>query len=339
MSHFRAWAWGNETSAFLESDMGWGYSNPSTDYSMVTSPVRTYAGSPTRYAMRIGPLGQSVTLPAYMQPPGAAGVVSIDFTVDDPNLATARDIVRANDPGSIGIYCQANAGGTVDLYVANQFKATSSAYDWSEYHQVAVAYDFSANPWRGRLEIDGVVEITTQTHARAASTLGSFLSAAPNGPSYLGSIRTFDDFADSPPLRFMTRIEGTADGTDVGTWTPDSGANNFSRVDSPVEAASYTDNAATTPGDYLEVTGSSLATQLGITPGSIDALDLHVYATTSSSGTIDARLSDDGATFADGADEIISGTTNAGVSTTTRPGAGGAWTGADTPTYRVHVIA
>ena len=348
MAEVSRWVFGAELPTLLHSDMGWDLASAGSAavYSSVTSPVRTWTGAPTRHALRWFGGSATARWPAYLAPPtnlGRTGVVVCTFTLAPNNAFGSAGLffgVIVN--GVASTYLQTAVGSTTaDLYVAGVFQATTSSIAWGDYHQIAVAYDASANPHRGRVEIDGVVDIAEQTQAAAAATSLNFVfNISPHtAGSYVHECRAFSLFSDSPPVRFVSRGGPDADGTDVGVFTPSSGTDNFSRIDEPYNPATYTENVAASPGDYVEVTTPTFSAMLGMTPQNIDGVSLHVFAS-GATASMDARMSDDGAAFVDGDDLVLGGTTgHAGVSSNTRPSDAATWSGGDSLTIRTQVTA
>lgn len=343
MARFRSWAYGNETIAFMASDMGFAFSFAGS--MSISTTARTWAGGPTRYSLTSNTGARTVTYPAYMIS-GDSGVVVTTYRQDTASFAGNYEILNVLAADTARIHVESNSGGqTYDLYAVGVLKGTSGAVVLTDWHTIALAYEVDVNPWSARLEIDGVVEVATATQARPATTVASYGTEF-NVDGYVDELRSFTNFSDSPPIRFTTRAPATADGTDVGTWTPDTGVDDFARIAPPVAAASYTENAATSVGHYLETdingaggTDDISDTLGGMTPGVIDGVDLFIYATGTSS-SLDARVSDDGITFVDGVDEVLSGTTSvATVGTNVRPSDSNPYVGADQLTYRGQITA
>jgi hypothetical protein len=258
--------------------------------------------------------------------------------------------------GSNSIRIQSIGGtGTVALYVNGVLKSTSAVYDWSSWHYVALRWDMgSTTPgtWQGEMYIDGTLEGSgsdAQANTVVDLTVSYGAAGTNTNPWLVGQIILYDAIADSgeTPL-FVTRVEPTADGTNVGTWTPSTGSDDFAVVDSPFDTATFTEEASPTSGDKLEVLTSGaggtddLTTQLGISPGAVGAVTGHVYGV---GQAITARaVVRDGPTAASSdaatGDTAIVDTANptyATATATTKSGAV-AWTGSDAPALVYDVV-
>ena len=282
-----SWAFGNETLSDLAA-MGWGGSNNAA-YQAITSSadqVYTYTGSPTRYGWILdGNLGY------FILPPAAASGLSSGWVAAPFKSLVASGyhnnayILRVYDTGGIfGIYVQVTSAGALSLSVANAFKETSAAVDWTSWRYVALKWDMSANPWSAQLYVDGAAVTSAHTQARTASTADDVQvgpgPARNNLPDSLCSqVIVWGSAADAGETPyFATRVEPTADGTNVGTWTPSTGADDFAVVDSPFATATYTQDASPSASDRCEVVSSTIATALGITPGTVAGVTAHTFS-------------------------------------------------------------
>lgn len=362
-----SWAFGQETTSQYQAEMDWKTfaSAGSVSFQSASDKVYSYIGSPTRYSHQIATSGSGfASVPAVAVAPL---VTSLEGWVAMPVKRYGASALGSTSPiiavtgyfspsGTSNIRIQpVNSTGTVTLYVDNVFKSTSAVYDWSSWHYVALRWDMgSTTPgtWQGEMYIDGTLE-GSGNDARADAVVdidviyGSPGSSA--NPWLVGQIILYDAIADSgeTPL-FVTRVEPTADGTNVGTWTPSTGSDDFAVVDSPFDTATFTEETSPTSGDKLEVLTSGaggtddLTTQLGITPTSVAGVTAHVYGV---GQTITARAvvrdgpaaaSSDAAT-GDTATVDVSTPTYATATATTKSGAV-AWTGSDAPALVYDVV-
>ena len=225
------------------------------------------------------------------------------------------------------------------------FKGTSALnYDWTEWRFVALHFDYSADPWKGKVSVDGVEAIPEFTDTAPVQNVGSVLLYSPINADrawYNGQIIVQDAYTDAAPPRYVTRISPDADVSTVGTWVPTSGSNFASTGVDPFDAATNTAEATPTIGDEVitNYTGD-LTAKLGIVPGSIDLVTVHSYST-GAANTARAEVGDQaGATTTAGATELIGlGTTYAYASAPVAPGDSAAWEGTDTPKAKYEVVS
>jgi hypothetical protein len=318
-----SWAFGNEDLTDL-SAMGWTTSNPASGWLTLTSDadkVYTYIGSPTRYGWIMDGY-QTFVGEGYLEPPAAAvsgmgsgwiatpwkSAVSTGYTAD-------RTLIKVTGASGEVIEIRTTSTGAMQLYVSNTFKETSSAADFTTWRYVALRWDMSgadtAGSWSGRIYVDGSAVTALNTEVDAADTAASMRigpgPARNNTPdAYCSQVIVWDSLADSGEVAaFATRIEPTADGTNVGTWTPSTGSDDFAVVDSPFDAATFTQDAAPSASDRVEVVTSTIATGLGITPGSIAGVTAHTYSE-GQALTARAIVSVSGGAEAAGSDTAIS---------------------------------
>ena len=338
-----SWAFGGETPAQMIA-MGWGLSSNAAHNATTSDPAYqyTYTGSPTRYSLGIDPDQHTsgVDLPA----PACAGVtqgwvqVAVKADVASGYDTGSKSVIRVVGSGSgtvIEVYY--NPDGSLVLEVDNNFKASTSPFDFSTWKVVALQWDMSADPWRARLWVDGVAVTAEFTDARTAQT-GASIAVAPPGPdtnaisAWIAQVIVWDDYADSGANPYyVTRVEPTSDGTNIGTWTPSTGADDFAVVDSPFDDTTYTEESAPSALDRVEVTTSSLGTATGVTPASVQGVTAHGF---SEGQAITARtvLGDGGATEANGDTAAISATTTTYTYATSvnAPSDASAWEATDT---------
>jgi hypothetical protein len=343
------WAFGPETVALLQSDMGWTFASFfSTAPSSAAANVYSYAGSPTRYSMVGDPTFGGTTAMVLPAQAGQSprGWISVPLKAPTSTLVAGRDLISVTGTTSGSrIYARTASGGqSLQLYVDNIFKATTAPYDWSDWRYVSLQYDMSTTTWSGRIYVDGVAAtaaFTDPSTTQTSCTVGVAFCA--NG-ARVAQIIVHDDPADAGEVpRYVTRVEPNADGTDVGTWTPVGAATDWQALNSPLNTATYTQEASPSPGDRVEVLtnggGSDLTTALGTTVTAIDSVCVHSYST---GQALTARpLVGDGTGEAAGGNVVVDPVnTSYGVAVAnTRPGLGGAWTGSDAPTLVYEVVS
>jgi hypothetical protein len=323
--------------------MGWGVSsNPAHNAATSdASKVYTYDGSPTRYSLGVDPdqRAQGIEAPA----PASAGVTAGWVQVAILSEAAAgyetgfKPVIRVTSTGT-SRYIEINhlPDGSLQLFMDGTNKAATDPLDFSTWKVVALQWDMSADPWKARIWVDGVAATAEFTDSAPAAT-GTSLIVGGVGPDtnaisyWLAQVIVWDDYADDGATpQYVTRVDATADGTSVGTWTPSTGSDDFAVVGSPFDAATYTEEAAPSALDRVEVVTSTLSTALGVTPSSVAAVTAHTY---SEGQAITARavVGDGGAGETSGTTTAISPTTTtyAYATATAAPTSAAAWTGTD----------
>jgi len=344
MAYRWSWSWGSEPAVLLQSDMGFAFNNTNSNtFEPRTTEQYKPTGAPTKYSMASDALDE-------MQIPVAAtagmdqGVISAALKTTVGSYTAGISLIRVTGTSGRGIYIQISTGGALRLYVDNVLKATAAvATDFLTWKFLALHFDMSANPWKGRVVLDGVELIPEFTDARAADTVAAVLFDSPVNSDrawYNGQIIVQDAYADASPPRYVTRISPDADVSTVGTWTPTTGTDHASTGVDPFNAATNTTEATPTVGDEVitNYTGD-LTAKLGGVPGSVDLVTVHSYST-GAANTARAEVGDAaGATTTVGATTLIgSDTTYAYASAPTKP-SGGAWAATDTPKCKYEVVS
>ena len=276
-----SWAFGPEAST-LYQDMGWTaeddgfYMAPSTEYTY------TYTGSPQRYSLAMDDNFSELTAPPGCIPP--EGWVSIAaYASGSYHTGEYAIKVIGNSSGRFtGIFMKNGGTNTFALYVDNSEKATftMAPNDWQ---YIALQYSMTGSTWSGRAYVNGTDVTAEYTASRAAESGSSCqFHGFANGDkeTFLAQIITYDSKADSGQTpRYCTRIEPTVDTATTGTWTPNVGTSDFAVLSGSWNAATFTENSGSSAGDNCRVQAQNLATQLGITPASIDGITVHTWAT------------------------------------------------------------
>jgi hypothetical protein len=230
----------------------------------------------------------------------------------------------------------------MSLYVDNVWKSTSAlAYDLQDWVTVTLFWDMRATSWVGRAEVNGLESNPAATDSRSAVASGASVTQMIYGfvdnstlATIYGMMVVRDTYAESAPVgRYATIIQVDSDvgARTTGTWTPDTGSDSYARInENPLDTANYTEEASPSASDVLTCGfTANLATKLGFTPGTIDAVAAYTYST-GLNNTAKAGVGD-GSSVTHGSTETIgSTTTSAGAIAETKP-SGGAWAGTDNP--------
>jgi len=329
-----SWSFNNESTADLTA-MAWTPSGGGLTLTSDADKVYSYTGSPTRYGWIFDGAFGSLTLPASVGAGVTNGWLAAPIKAAVASGFNTDPILRVTGTSGAHIDARVTSSGALSLYVSSVFKETTAAIDWLSWRYVALRFDFSADPWTGQVWVDGVAATSLATEADAADTVGDLRIQAParfgTSDGYISQVVVWDSVSDSgEAAQYVTRVDATADGTNVGTWTPSVGSDDFAVVGSPFEAATYTEEAAPSALDRVEVVTSTLSTALGVTPSSVAAVTAHTY---SEGQAITARavVGDGGAGETSGTTTAISATTTtyAYATATAAPTSAAAWTGTD----------
>ena len=344
MAYRWSWSWGSESAVLLQSDMGFAFNNTAVNvFEPRTTEQYKPTGAPMKYSMASDILDE-LQIPVVATAGMNQGVISAALKTTVASYSSGVSLIRVTGTSGRGIYIQITTGGALKLYVDNVLKATAAvATDFLTWKFLALHFDISANPWKGRVVLDGVELIAEFTDARAADTVAAVLFDSPVSSDrawYNGQIIVQDAYADASPPRYVTRISPDADVSTVGTWTPTTGTNHASTGVDPFDAATDTTEATPTVGDEVitNYTGD-LTAKLGGVPGSVDLVTAHSYST-GLNNTARAEVGDQaGATTTVGATTLIgSDTTYAYASAPTKP-SGGVWAATDTPKCKYEVVS
>jgi len=318
-----SWSFGNETLTDLAT-MGWTTSNPASGWLNLTSDadkVYTYTGSPTRYGWIFDGY-QTFVGEGFLEPPtksvsgmGGGWIATPWKSAVSTGYTSGRTVIKVTGASGEVIEIRTTSTGAMQLYVSNTFKETSSAADFTDWRYVALRWDMSgadtAGSWSGQIFVDGSAVTALNTEVDAADTAVSMRigpgPARNNTPdAYCSQIIVWDALADAGSTAyFATRAEPTSDGTNIGTWTPSTGADDYAVVDSPFATATYTQDASPSASDRCEVVTSTIATALGTSPGEVAGVTAHTF---SEGETVTARavVSKSGGTEANGTSTAIS---------------------------------
>lgn len=277
-----SWAWGPETTTELE-EMGWDWDNLSNG-EPTTTITYTYVGSPTRYSMRQDEYSLSSGFRLPTECWSSEGWVCIPvYGSGSWNAGRSLLSIYGGGTGKRTYVYMNNAGSsTFSLYVDLVFKEsfTMTANDW---HYLALQYSMTGSTWTGRVWVDGSPATGYHTDASTAETSGYYRiegCAAGTRETYIGQCLIYDsEMSDSGAVpRFVTRIEPTTDTGEVGTWEPSVGSTNYEVLSGSWDDSTFTENSGSSVGHNVRIQAQNLATQLGISPTSIDGITVHTWA-------------------------------------------------------------
>lgn len=314
--------------------IGWGFSaTVGTNWTEVTSVTKTYDGDAvaSRVGLRWDNNNRDITIPSRFTS-SPEGRICIAVGKETGTLLNgAEQLLQADVDGNRRMGIDTNSDGTLDLILDQTNQGTTDPYDWDELVHVVFSYDVATSPVAGTIYINGVSALSGTENASSLVSVGRW-STSLGQDAVLAQIRSYDTNTDTEALepRVVSRYEYDTDGTDVGTWTPTAGTNHDS-VDSPYDTQ---ESANTSPsvGDRLVLESSSdIATQLGISPDTIDAV---ITESLSYGDTLDATMyTTSGASEDGGASKAIATLdgTHHQVVTTQDPDTASAWLGTATP--------
>ncbi len=336
-----SWAFGQETATLLNTDMDWQMTSGLGSYVPDNAFTYTYAGSPGRYSLKVNG-GADFFLP--VQSFSTSGWITMAAYNDAPSWQQNTFFLQVfgGNGRYIAVYMSSAASNTFALYVDSTLKATFSLPIGNWYYW-ALQYDMSASPWSGRVFVDGVAVTAAFTDVQVAQTTGSYHCEGFSGGSttYFAQYIVYDDVADAGEVpKFVTRINPDTDSSEVGTWTPSAGATNVgvTAID-PFDPATYTEDATPVSGENVVTTfAADIATQLGLSPTSIDGVTTHAYA----SGTAIDSFAAAGAAGAffngDNFTPDLADTTYGYATAPLNPSTVAAWVGTDTVQTKFEIV-
>ena len=331
----------NESPSTLET-MGWDCSTTSTnDIQPATDLQYKPSGAPANYSLRFDG-NDWARVPLAGQPATAAGSVSTAVRLQISRSPNNDPILLVQDSSS-ATYVRSNSDGTVDLYVANAFKAKSTAIiDWQDFRWLTLKYDLSADPHKARIEIDETEVVAEQSESSAAAVPAAIVAriygfCSTDRSTYHGAFVWRDGYTSAAPKRYVTIVEVDSDVSETGTWTPDTGSDNYARIDGAYDAASYTEEASPSANDKV-VCGltANLASKVGFTPTAIDAVC--TIAVSTGSGQTARAVVGDGSAVTNGTTTAIGASATMTVAVAPTKPSSGAWTSTDTPQASYEVV-
>lgn len=342
-----SWAFGQETAATLNDDMEWSLTAALASYVPDNAFVYTYAGSPVRWSLKVNS-GADFLLPVKAFAP--TGWLTMAAYNDSPTWVANTYLLQVIGGNNRYIAVRMNNAGTstFGLYVDNVFKESFSVVI-QNWHFWALKYDMSTTTWSGQVYLNGVAATSAYTDSGVAQTLGAFHSEGFSsnssfptaGTTYFAQWAVYDDLADAGEVpKFVTRLSPDLDSSEVGTWTPSAGATNVGvTANDPFDPTTYTEDATPIGGENVVTTfAADIATQLGISPTSIDGVTTHAYASGTAINSFascgDSGSFTDGSTFTPDLADTTYGYATAPIN----PNTAVAWTGTDTVQTKFEIV-
>jgi len=260
---------------------------------MQAAGLRTSAGAYIGYGWKgpaaVTPTSGSISVPVYFSAsPGTDDCVYIQ-----KNATSTRISIKLTGPSSLGLH--------INGVLKEEITGLSLQSAWTYF---TIKYDMSTNPWSAQMFINASGSGTTYTEALAAATSADFYleGAATATNTFFGQVALYSDWANTEQMRYVTRVNPTVDTSEVGTWTPSTGTDNFAVISGSFSTAQYCQNTASVSSDNIvcRVTGAlGLITQLGMSPPSIDGVTVHCWASGSGQNAV-AGVSDNNSTWTTG---------------------------------------
>ena len=340
------WGFLDESPTDLQT-MGWQLSNlgPSD---IVQSNTYQYkpVGAPANYSLQMDH-NDWASVPTIAQPSVAHGSMSAAVrVVPGSSLSNNFKIIEIKDiAGEDSIYATVSNTGAVNLYVDDAYKSTSAeTYNWESWQFITVFYDFSSSTNKGKIEIGGVLSNAEETDLNTSSPTAPAnirhyirgFSSTNVGTAH-GAVIVREDYASAAPVRYVTVVQVDSDVSETGTWTPDTGTDNYARIDGPYDAASYTEEASPSASDKV-VCGltANLASNLGFAAGTIDAVC--TIAVSTGAGQTGRAAVGDGSAVTNGDTTTIGASSTMTVAVAATSPSGPAWSSSDTPEAAYEVV-
>ncbi len=285
-----SWAFGSETLAVLTGKMG--FTSPvgggTQQANSAAGNTYTYASFPgTKYSWQ-------TSANRSLDTPGSAfqanGTVAMALRANtDWYTGSGAPLIQIETGSGKDIIMYATVGGgtaTISCYINGVVKGTFTltANDW---HYLAINYNVSGGTWSASFWLDGVQQVTS-TEGATAETTGFYRSGgfSNSAEALCGQIVVYDSAtaaATAAAPIFVTRVAPNADTSEVGTWTPSTGATNIGvTAGDPLDVTTYTQEAAPSSADNVVTEVNNLAAQLGASAaGAAISATNHTY----SSGT------------------------------------------------------
>lgn len=335
-----SWAFGQETAATLNDDMEFSLTSALSGYVPSNAFTYTYAGSPARWSLRMN-FGSDLFVPTQVFSP--QGWITMAMYNDAASVGNGTQFIQAfgGVSGRSTYITITNAASfTFALYVDNTFKESFS-FSINNWRFIALQYDMSGVTWSGRAYVDGVAVTALHTDTQSAEVTGGYHIEGFSANSYLAQIAIYDDLADAGEIpKFVTRISPDTDSSEVGVWTPSAGATNVGvTANDPFDPATYTEDTTPVSGENVVTTfAADIATQLGVSPTTIDGVTTHAYA----SGTAIDTFASCGAAgaFTDGANFTpdVADTTYGYATAPINPSTVATWVGTDTVQTKFEIV-
>ena len=301
MAVYWSWAFGNETAAQLNDEMGFYVSNTNASYAAPTTDadaVYSYPGSPTRYSLDLGNNTRiELTTDVFLTSGWIATPVRTfqgwQSDVNSPVMAAI------GDNQTVRLFCSNESTSELSLRLTKAPSTNSDhvvgTFPDGDWRYFAVKYDTTGTQATAEVWVDGTLAVsaTSSWSGGTPNTNGLYrfggygnanrVNDGLNAP--LAQIIIYDtgSLASGYPYdaRFVTRVNPTEDEAGVGTFTPSTGSDDFAVLDSPFDSSIFTANTSSNVGDRVvcEASGASgFYSQLGTTPTDIRGITLHGWA-------------------------------------------------------------
>ncbi len=339
------WGFMNESAATLQT-MGWGVSSTNVgDIVQSNTYQNKPAGAPANYSILMDG-DDSLKLPSVAKPSVAHGSISTTMRLIPGASPATRTILQAYDAnGDDSVFIHMRTSGAIDLFVDDTYKSTSAeAYNWQSFQFVTLFYDFSSSTNRGKIEVNGVVSNAEASDLNTSSptapaNIDFFIRGGANTDRATAHAQVIvrEDYASAAPVRFVTVVQVDSDVSETGTWTPDTGSDNFARINGTYDASSFCEESSPSANDKV-VCGltANLASKLGFAASTIDAVC--TIAVSTGIGQTGRAAVGDGSAVTNGATGDIGSSATMSVAVATTKPSGGAWASTDTPQASYEVV-
>ena len=306
-----SWAFGPETGAQLNNEMGWSCNTDPNVVGPTQTHTYTYPGSPTtgpsaRYSLRSDSIS-SVQIPNdAWSPEGWVAFPYYKTTIVTHSNGRLINVYGSLENNSIWVDFRVN--DEIELFIdgITQGSVLLSGMT-NEWNYWALRYTMSGTTWGATLFLNGVEILSGSETGKNAETGGTISWSGPgNGDrvNYYGQIICYDSLSDAGETDhlYVTRVNPTVDTATTGTWTPSVGSDEFAVLSASYDSSTFTSNTGSANGDKVicKVIGAlGLITQLGTTPSAINGITVHAWASGSGQNGFTA-LSDNNAAYDNG---------------------------------------
>jgi len=302
-----SWAFGPETGAQLNNEMGWSCDTFGYDVEPTQAHTYTYPGSPTtgpsaRYSLRTDS-NEWITIPnSAWSPEGWVAFPYLKTTAGTSYSARLISIYGNTEANSI--WADFKVDDEIELWIDSVSQGSVSLSGMTnEWNYWALRYTMSGTTWGATLFLNGVEILSGSETGKAAETGGKISFSGPGSGdrvNYYGQIICYDSLSEpsaSAPFQYVTRINPTDDIATSGIWTPSVGSDDYAVLSSSFDSSTHTVNTDASSGEFVTCRASiDIATQIGTSPGMISGITLHAWA--SGSGLNGkAALSNNGSLF------------------------------------------
>ena len=327
-----SWMFSDESSTIM-AQLGWtwpGLGSAQTTY-LYSYPNDPQRAAGKRYSILLYSGYLLVGIPG--KAPSSGSMSAPVYFSATPNT---NDVLYVTSNGGTNISVRPVSSTSLGLYMNNTLKETVTGLTLqSSWNYITLKYDMTANPWSARLYVNESGSGTTFTDSRAADVCSNFTfkGAASAYGTYFGQVAFHSDWQNTEKIRYVTRINPSADSPSSGTWAPSAGSDNFAMVSGTFGSTKYVENTGSSIGENIifKVSGASgLVTQLGTSPSAIDGITAHCWVSGSGQNGF-AAVSNNSSSWANGSSITPSSQATYGYATAaTQPSDSGAWTSGST---------